>query len=489
MISDESVDVSPVGVEPTGRTIGIDLDGTLLRTDSLVESLFKLIGQEPLSIFPVLFWMLQGKVILKENVSRRVSLDVQTLPYNQSVIDWALEQRQLGARLALVTASHQATAQAIADHLGFFDDVLASDASRNLKSGVKRDELIARYGDAGFEYVGNGRADLAVWQAASKAHVVDPSPGFLRKIARLADVGQVFHNRIDPVRTVLRAVRVHQWVKNLLLFVPLFAAHQVFDIPLVLDGAIAFVFFCMTSSSVYLLNDLLDLEDDRRHKTRKDRPLASGQLSQMIALVTIPVLAVAALAGSLLLLPAQFVVVLFVYYMLTLAYTIRLKRLVLVDVMTLAILYTLRILAGVAVFELVATFWMLAFSIFLFLSLAFVKRYTELFALRQNNIYQRTPGRGYYPDDFELLASFGSASGYVSVLVLALYIQDSMTHTLYSRPELMWLSCLLLLFWISRTWLIAHRGEMHDDPVVFALKDNVSRWVGLLFVLTFVAAI
>ena len=367
--------------------------------------------------------------------------------------------------------------------------MLASDASRNLKSGKKRDELIARYGDAGFEYVGNGRADLAVWQAASKAHVVDPSPGFLRKIARLANVGQVFHSRTDPVRTFLRAVRVHQWVKNLLLFVPLVAAHQIFNGPLVLDGAIAFVLFSMGSSSLYLLNDLLDLEDDRRHETRKDRPLASGQLSQMKALLTILALAAVALAGSFLLLPAQFLGVLLIYMSLTLAYTFWLKRLVLVDVMTLAILYTLRILAGVAVFELVATFWMLAFSIFLFLSLAFVKRYTELVTLRKKEIYQRTPGRGYYAGDFELLASFGSASGYVSVLVLALYIQDSMTHTLYSRPEMMWLSCLLLLFWISRTWLIAHRGDMHDDPVVFALKDNVSRWVGLLFVLTFVAAI
>ena len=488
MISDGSVEVS-IGAEQNGRTIAIDLDGTLLRTDSLVESLLKLIGREPLSVFLIISWMLQGKPILKENVSRRVSLDVKTLPYNQSVIDWALQQKQSGAQLVLVTASHQTTARAIADHLGIFDDVLASDASRNLKSGKKRDELIARYGDAGFEYVGNGRADLAVWQAASKAHVVDPSPGFLRKIARLADVGQVFHSRTDPVRTFLRAVRVHQWVKNLLLFVPLVAAHQVFNGPLVLDGAIAFVLFSMGSSSLYLLNDLLDLEDDRRHETRKDRPLASGQLSQMKALLTILALAAVALAGSFLLLPAQFLGVLLIYMLLTLAYTFWLKRLVLVDVMTLAILYTLRILAGVAVFELVATFWMLAFSIFLFLSLAFVKRYTELVTLRKKEIYQRTPGRGYYAGDFELLASFGSASGYVSVLVLALYIQDSMTHTLYSRPEMMWLSCLLLLFWISRTWLIAHRGDMHDDPVVFALKDNVSRWVGLLFVLTFVAAI
>ena len=209
MISDESVDFSAVGVESSGRTIAIDLDGTLLRTDSLVESLLKLIGREPLSIFPVLFWLLQGKVVLKENVSRRVSLDVRTLPYDRSVIDWALEQKQLGARLVLVTASHQTMARAIADHLGIFDDVLASDASRNLKSDVKRDELIARYGDAGFEYIGNGRADLAVWQAASKAHVVDPSPGFLKKIARLADVGQVFRSRTDSVRTLLRAVRVH----------------------------------------------------------------------------------------------------------------------------------------------------------------------------------------------------------------------------------------------------------------------------------------
>jgi phosphoglycolate phosphatase-like HAD superfamily hydrolase len=166
MISDESIELSAVGVESTGRTIAIDLDGTLLRTDSLVESLFKLIGREPFSIFPLIFWMLQGKVVLKENVSRRVSLDVKSLPYNQSVIDWALEQRQSGARLILVTASHQTTAQSIADHLGIFDDVLASDASRNLKSEVKRDELIARFGDAGFEYIGNERADLAVWQAA-----------------------------------------------------------------------------------------------------------------------------------------------------------------------------------------------------------------------------------------------------------------------------------------------------------------------------------
>ena len=282
-----------------------------------------------------------------------------------------------------------------------------------------------------------------------------------------------------------RALRVHQWAKNLLLFVPLLASHQIGNVDLLLRGVVAFLLFSLCASSVYLLNDLFDLADDRQHPTKRHRPLAAGSLPAKHVVLVIPCLLVLAFAGATWLMPWEFAAAMGVYYALTLAYSVVLKRMIVVDVVVLALLYTLRIVAGTFAFGVMLTFWMLAFSMFMFLSLALVKRYTELQVSRAEGKTGKAHGRDYYASDLEMIASLGAASGYLSVLVLALYIQDGSTAVLYRNPQLIWLACPLLLIWISRTWLLGHRGQMHDDPVVFALKDRASLLLGALFIATF----
>jgi 4-hydroxybenzoate polyprenyltransferase len=289
----------------------------------------------------------------------------------------------------------------------------------------------------------------------------------------------------QPLRLWVRAVRVHQWLKNLLIFVPLLASHQLGKPAVLLDGFMAFFLFSLCASSAYLLNDLLDLQHDRLHSYKSQRPFASGRLPVKAGLVVFPLLLLFVFVCASWLLPWQFNVALVAYFLVTTAYSVWLKRLVVVDVVTLAMLYTLRIVAGALLFHLVLTFLMLAFSMFIFLSLALAKRYTELFSARDKGDTERTQGRGYYPQDLGMISSFGAASGYLSVMVLALYIQDQNTTALYRHPQVIWLACPLLLYWISWIWMLTHRGEMYDDPVVFAVRDRRSLMVGALFGLVF----
>lgn len=469
------------------RTIVVDLDGTLVHSDMLVENLFLFLRHNPLRIFELVFWLFGGKAHFKCKLADAILPGVDDIPYNKSLIDWLTQQRSAGARLVLATASDSRIAQRIVDHLGIFDEVMGTQQS-NLSSHRKRAALVEKFGERGYEYVGNSRADLAVWQSASVIHVANPEPGVLAAARRLGEAGMVFDARPGYWRTLLKALRVHQWAKNTLIFVPLLASHRIFELPLLWNGLLAFVAFGACASSVYLLNDLLDLPDDRQHPTKCNRPLAAGTLPILHALFLIPGLLVAAFALALWQLPWQFAAVLAAYYLLTLAYSLWLKRVVMLDVVTLAMLYTVRVIAGAAAMALAATFWILAFCMFIFLSLAFVKRYTELHDARQKGKKDKSAGRGYYPADFELLASLGGASGYLSVLVLALYINEAASGTLYRSPEWMWAACPLLLFWLSRVWLLAHRGQMHDDPIVFALRDSVSRWIGLGLLVVFALA-
>lgn len=285
---------------------------------------------------------------------------------------------------------------------------------------------------------------------------------------------------------LLRALRAHQWVKNLLVFVPLLMAHRVFDVGALRAAALAFAAWSLCASGVYLLNDLLDLAADRAHPTKRARPLAAGAISRRTVYFLAPALVLAGLAAAFLLLPAGFGLMLALYLALTTIYSAWLKRLALVDVMVLAGLYTLRVLSGGYATGVPVSPWLLAFSMFLFLSLAFVKRYTELRANGGGAGFSR---RGYTRDDMELLKSFGAASGYLSVLVLALYINQSREVTqLYRRPELLWLAGPCLLYWVTRVWLLAHRGELHEDPVVFTVRDPASYLVGALIAALIVAA-
>lgn len=280
-------------------------------------------------------------------------------------------------------------------------------------------------------------------------------------------------------------MRLHQWLKNLLIFVPLLASHKALEPIALAEGTLAFILFGMCASSAYMLNDLVDLAHDRHHPTKRTRPFASGELPVKAGFVVFPLLLICALGAAYLILPWQFAAALGAYYVVTVVYSFWIKRYAVVDVVTLALLYTLRVAAGALVFNLILTFWMAAFSMFIFLSLALAKRHAELFGARTNGSNDRARGRGYYPDDLEVISSLGAASGYLSVMVLALYIQDPSTAALYRYPQVIWLGCPILLYWVSRIWLLTHRGEMHDDPVVFAIRDRASLIAGALFGLVF----
>ena len=473
--------------ENLNRVIVVDLDGTLVNSDMLIENLFLFLRLHPLRFFKLFLWLLGGKAHFKRCLADVILPDAVNLPYNKELLAWLKQRKGAGDTLVLATASDKRIANAVANHLGIFDEVFGTEGN-NLSSSNKRTALVERFGEKNFEYIGNSSVDLTVWKSAAVIHVANPENGVLTAAKKVGSIGMIFENRQPYFRTLIKALRIHQWAKNLLLFVPLLASHRIMETQLLLNGVLAFIAFGVCASSVYLLNDLLDLPDDRQHPTKSSRPLAAGTLPTFHALILIPVLLLVAFVMALWLLPVQFAGVLAAYFILTLTYSLWLKRIVMLDVVILAMLYIIRVVAGTAAMALVATFWILTFCMFIFLSLAFVKRYTELCNARQNNKVEKPSGRGYYPADFELLASLGGSSGYISVLVLALYINDAASGTLYGSPEWMWLACPLLLFWLSRVWLFAHRGQMLDDPIVFALRDNLSRWIGAAFIVVFAVA-
>jgi 4-hydroxybenzoate polyprenyltransferase/phosphoserine phosphatase len=462
-----------------GPPLCVDLDGTLLRTDLTVESLLSLGQHNPLGLFGLMLSLRRGKAAFKLALADQVSCDPSNLPYNSEVLTMLRAARAEGRRTVLVSASPRRWVEAVALHLGLFDDVLATDdAFTNLSGSAKAQGLVQRYGERAFDYAGNARIDLHVWRHARKALVVTPDHGVLAGAKSQADVASVFDDRPPRLWTWLKAMRLYQWAKNLLVFVPLLGAHAWANTTAVTQVCLAFLVFGLAASSVYLLNDLLDLDQDRRHPRKRLRPFASGMLPVAHGvLATVFLLAAAALLAGLL--PPAFRAALGIYYAATLAYSFHLKQIVLIDILVLAGLYTVRLIAGGAAVNLGLSFWLLAFSVFLFMSLALVKRYTELLVLRDAGALTAC-GRGYYVDDFPLLQSMGVVSGYLSVLVLALYINSDTGRVLYSHIEFIWFLCLLLLFWISRVWLLAHRGEMDDDPLVFALKDRSSQAIVLI---------
>lgn len=468
----------------------VDLDGTLLSSDLLFETGMDYLRHQPLNFYKPLFWLLKGKTSLKENLALATDIDVSVLPYNTQVIQLIQSARASGRSVVLATASHLILAEKIAAHLELFDKVLATTRECNLSAEQKRQILVKNYGENNFDYIGNSTDDLVVWSSARQAYVVCPPHSSIEKKAKAqGNVEKIIHTPASDIKSWTRALRLHQWMKNLLIFVPLLASHQFINLSMLWDTLLAFLFFGLCASSVYLLNDLLDLSDDRHHHRKKYRPFAAGYLSIHSGLLVFPLLLIISITASILLLPWKFTVVLVGYYILTLAYSLFLKRIMVIDVIALAMLYTIRIVAGATACGLALTFWILAFSMFIFLSLALVKRYAELITERDKGSKGKTRGRGYYTDDLEMISSLGAASGYLSVMVLAFYINDSSTALLYSYPKIIWLACPLLLFWVSRVWMLTHRGEMHDDPVIFAIKDKVSLLVGILFILAFGLAI
>lgn len=478
----EEISVAGAAKDPRDLVpLAVDLDGTLISTDTLFESALSLIRQKPLAIFWMAAWLLRGKAVLKSELARRFQPSADNLPYRAGLLDYLRQQRAAGRTLVLATASHRSTADSVAAHLGLFDEVLATSDTVNLKGALKRDELVKRYGLRGFDYIGDSKADIPVWSACRTGLVagrMEALPGAAR--AAGAQQGEVFPSPRPSFKTWLRSMRVYQWVKNVLVFVAPLLNHHI-DATVLKEMAVAFLGFSFVASGTYVANDLFDLAADRKHPRKCKRPLASGELSIAQGIALSVGLVTAGILLSLLI-NKLLLACLLIYLVLTLLYSSFLKGKPILDAVVLAVLYTLRIYSGGLATGAYVSPWLFQFSMFLFLSLAFVKRYSEVRRLRYNRRGD-TPGRNYRLQDLSIISQAGIGSGLMAGLVLALYVNGREIERLYPRPEALWGVCPLFVYWIIRVWLIAHRGNMNEDPILYAFGDRVSYIVGFLIVL------
>lgn len=471
---------------PTSPPLCVDLDDTLLKTDLLYETLILLIRRSPFVLAAFPFWLTKGRAFLKRQIALRVRPDVGSLPFRGELVVFLRSQKNQGRQLVLVSAADQSIAEAVAAHLQLFDEVIASDGTQNIKGANKAKLLEQRFGKGGFDYIGDSRSDIAVWRSARRAFVVTNSNRFANTIKSIVPVEKIFSRSVGRFASLIKAFRIHQWTKNLLVFVPVITSHRILEAPILIKATLAFFSFTLVCSGVYLINDLLDIEVDRRHTTKRFRALAAGELSIIAALFWATGLVA---SGTTLgfLCGASFLFLLAIYILGSFAYSIWLKHIVMLDVVVLACFYSLRLFAGGAATGIGCSEWLLAFSIFFFFCLAMVKRYSEL--REAVSVDGQSHGaRGYLQTDLDTLASFGVSSGLISVLVFVLYIMSPEVRILYRRPAVLLLLCPLFLYWITRIWFKAQRGEVPQDPVVFALTDPTSYLAGLWAVLVLSAA-
>ncbi len=455
----------------------VDLDGTLIGGDLLAETLVSHLAARPFD-FPVLFRVLQqGKAHLKHYLVDRHPLDPSCLPYQEPVMALIGSARAEGRPVFLATASHEKYAAQIAEYLGLFDGVFATNPSRNLADRAKAELLKEEFGEGGFDYIGNSTADLAVWRYARRCYTIGIGRSVKRRLHTFGKEVQPLDAPRSRLREWAHALRVHQYAKNLLIFVPV-GVSQVFGLEVLLQALIAFISFSLAASAIYLVNDMVDIADDRAHPRKRNRPLASGAVSIHGAVAAVPVLLILS-ALLALALPTYFLLVLAAYLAMTTAYSFSLKRKMLVDVIVLALLYTVRVFAGSAATGITLSAWLLAFCLFAFSSLALIKRYTELL-VRLDSQLPDANNRNYQQADLPVIASLAAATGVNTVTVLALYIQSPEVVLQYQNPQILLLLCPLILFLLSRALLMSHRRFMDDDPMVWALKDSVSRF-GVVF--------
>ena len=452
--------------------LAVDLDGTLLATDCLWESFVLKLKKNPLILLQLPFWLMKGKAFLKSRLAKGTGMDVDSLPENPQFLSWLAGELNNGRKAYLVSASDQVLVSAVADKFGFFQEAIGSREGVNLRGKNKAQYLVERFGEKGFDYAGNDFTDLAIWEHSNTAILVNPPP---RLIAKIPETNRILieEDRPSTWLAFLKALRPHQWMKNLLIFVPLMTAHAYFDRSAWASALLAFVSFSFCASAVYLINDLTDLLSDRLHSSKRNRPFASGALPLYYGLIGAPILL---LFSLLIMVFANFtsgLPVLGIYFLATCLYSFWLKQVAGVDIVFLAGLYTLRLIQGGAVIEVEISEWLLAFSLFFFLSLALAKRFSELFNIKEKN-RDKVAGRGYLALDLNLMAMLGSSSAYLSVLVLALYVSSDRVIGLYRQPEWIWLICPIILTWVTRLWLVTHRGKMDEDPISYAIKDKFS---------------
>jgi len=463
-----TLDLTPSSDEPP---LVVDLDGTFTVTDTLWESIVRLIKRRPVVLVMLPFWLMQGRAQLKATIWARSTWNAQGLPLNQKLHEYLVAQRRQGRRLVLATAAHEALARKVVDPHGLFDDVIGSDGRRNLKGSAKLAAIRELVGER-FCYAGDSRADVVVWSGATRAVLVG-DVARLRRLTPRSTIEAEFSVSGPGWRTWVRTIRAYQWLKNMLILVPLLTSFSLLDQHRVVLALLAFAAFSSCASATYIVNDLWDLDNDRNHAHKSKRPLASGEISIPSALL----MAVALLGGGFglaLLANGRFALILAVYLVTTSAYSWVLKRYVIADVLTLACLYTLRIVAGAVVIGVPLTTWLLAFSVFLFFSLALVKRCAELVSLHEAGA-DGAVGRNYKTTDLEVLWPTGVGSGVAAVVVFGLFINSPETQSQYASPYLMWLVALALFYWVMRLWIKTSRGEMHDDPIVYSLRDPNSR--------------
>ena len=466
----------------------IDLDGSLIRTDTLFESCLLFIKKYPLRAFALLKWFWGGKAHLKNKLSKYVLPNAELLPYRTEVLELAQEAKRYGKKVYLITGANQKIADEISKTKNLFVTAIGSTTDLNLKGENKLAKIREVLGTKKFDYIGNSKSDLPIWSEARTAFICSNNKILRKSLKTISpNIVDIELERKPALQQSIKALRIYQWSKNVLVFLALFMSHRILEIDLLVKNLVAFVSFSLIASSVYILNDLFDLESDRKHPTKKHRPFASGLIPIISGVLSVPVLLCCGFLLSLFLLPNNFTLVLLLYFITTTAYSLYLKEILFIDVILLGALYTLRIIAGGLATGVEVSSWLLGFSGFFFLSLAFMKRYTDLLLFKRNS-QEELFGRGYAIEDMDFVQKIGIASGFISLLILALYITSEQVFVLYSRPLLLWLTIPAVLYWLMRMWYMAHKGKMTDDPIIYAIKDKSSYVVFVLVLITTIAA-
>lgn len=464
----------------------VDLDGSLLVVDSLHETFLAALARDPWSAITAMASLRRGKAVLKRRLAEVAPLEPGLLPYNEVLLSYLREEKARGRELALVSAADQSIVTAVADHLGLFDHALGSDGTTNL-SGVRKLEAIRKRYGAGFAYVGNAEVDLAIWREATAALMVGHQRKLMSKVELSTPVELCFPLPDGGVSAWLHELRLHQWAKNGLIFVPILLAGPVATPADLLAATLGFLVFGLLASAGYIINDLLDLAADRRHPHKRTRPLAAGTLvAKSAVLGALAMLTTAALGAFAL--GWSFLFTAVAYFGGTVAYSLALKRIPMLDVIILAGLFTIRVIAGTTLIETPFSYWLITFSLFLFLSLALVKRHAELSSQSPGD-ESMFASRRYSAADLHLIVPFGTSCAVAATLVFVIYLVEERFPTeRYAQPAWLWLIVPVLMFWLMRIWRLAAHGRMSQDPVLFSIKDRVSLTLGGVVLLLVVLA-
>ncbi len=463
----------------------VDLDGTLIRSNLLWESFAAALRQNPVRCLLALFTLFQGRAALKRALGAIGPVDPVALPYRRGFLSWLRREYSHGRQIVLATAADERVADGVALHLRIFDQVLASDGALNNKGNAKLEAIQRCFPGRPFDYCGDSRSDDPLFRAARIAYVVGGDDQVIAQARANGNADLQFARGSEPFpwRAWFTAIRPYQWLKNLLVLMPFFSAFLLTDTSALANALVATAAMCLAASSGYLINDLLDMQADRHHPRKRRRPFASGQLTAAEGfagafLLQLGALCLAAVVGWSVLLWVA------IYLLGSFSYSVFFKREPIIDVLLLAGLYTTRVIVGANAVDAERSLWLLAFSVFFFFSLATMKRCGEL-VLRERHGEQTTAGRAYEPADLQMLCPAGISAGVAAVLVLALYVQSPGVGERYPVPEALWLALAALLAWLSRAWLDTMRGQMHDDPLIYALRHRRGRLVLLLVIASF----